>query len=137
VRTIDLGENLSQCHCIHHKYHMDWPGQWLRPATKRLSHGRPKVSIKSTKHWPRGVSVCCVVKASCCLSFIVFLSRGKQLGSAARESVPRNRVGYFRYACHRVTHTKRFWTQSCQMTWSTYVCMCIYIFFFIFKSVVM
>jgi hypothetical protein len=20
------GENLSQCHFIHHKYHMNWPG---------------------------------------------------------------------------------------------------------------
>jgi hypothetical protein len=24
--TEELGENLSQCHFFHRKYHMDWPG---------------------------------------------------------------------------------------------------------------
>jgi hypothetical protein len=38
------GKNLSQCHFVHHKFHMDWPGmnpglRRERPATNRLSHG--------------------------------------------------------------------------------------------------
>jgi hypothetical protein len=39
--------NLSQCHFVHDKSNMDWPGCQLgphceRPATNRLSHGKAK-----------------------------------------------------------------------------------------------
>jgi hypothetical protein len=38
------GKNLSQCHFVHHKSHMDWPGRVPglcseRPGTNDLSHG--------------------------------------------------------------------------------------------------
>jgi hypothetical protein len=39
-----LGENQSQCHFVHYKSHMTWPGlehgppRW-KPATNRLSYG--------------------------------------------------------------------------------------------------
>jgi hypothetical protein len=34
------GKNLSQCHFVHYKSHMDYPGlRGERPATNRLSHG--------------------------------------------------------------------------------------------------
>jgi hypothetical protein len=37
-------KNLSQCHFVNHKSHMDWPGIEIRPpqwspTTNRLSHG--------------------------------------------------------------------------------------------------
>jgi hypothetical protein len=31
-----LGKNLSQCHYIHHKSHMEWPACEHRPASKRI-----------------------------------------------------------------------------------------------------
>jgi hypothetical protein len=40
----NLGKNMSQCHFVHHKSHMDWPGiepgppRW-EAAANRLSHG--------------------------------------------------------------------------------------------------
>jgi len=48
-------KKLSQCHFVHHKSHMDWPGIELnapphsvRPATNRLSHNtllKAKISL--------------------------------------------------------------------------------------------
>jgi hypothetical protein len=39
-----IGENLSQCHSVHHKSHMIWQGanpgrRGGKPATNRLSYG--------------------------------------------------------------------------------------------------
>jgi hypothetical protein len=31
------GKNLSQCHFVHHKYHMDWPG--IEPEPPRWEAG--------------------------------------------------------------------------------------------------
>jgi hypothetical protein len=45
-------KNLSQCHCVHHKSHMDWPGPPReRPATNDLSHGTALFS-SSTSDFP-------------------------------------------------------------------------------------
>jgi hypothetical protein len=34
-----LRENLPQCHFVHHKSHMTWPGPVGSRATNRLSYG--------------------------------------------------------------------------------------------------
>jgi hypothetical protein len=34
-----LGDNLPQCHVVHHKFHMTWPGIEAGPATNRQSYG--------------------------------------------------------------------------------------------------
>jgi hypothetical protein len=43
------GKNLSQCHFIHQKPHMDLRGE--RPATNRLSHGKAPQFV-----WNEGVT---------------------------------------------------------------------------------
>jgi hypothetical protein len=37
VETEVFGENLPHCHCVHHKFHMAWPG--FKPGPLRWETG--------------------------------------------------------------------------------------------------
>jgi hypothetical protein len=51
-----LRENLQQCHSVHHKSHMTWPGsnpvrRGGKPVTNRLSYGMAQAYINKSIQW--------------------------------------------------------------------------------------